>query len=127
MDTMEVAAPWRNVDRLYYAVRRAVSPDAFIMAHFSHAYRDGCCIYFSFAAAASDDAGLIRLHERVWENALKVVHAHGGTITHHHGVGMSKGSMLPLEFGELWPLWRKVKTALDPAGVMNPGKLGEQP
>lgn len=127
VDTMEVASRWKDVVGLYEGVRRAVSPDAFIMAHFSHAYPDGCCIYFSFASAAPDDEGLVRLHERVWDNALKAVCAHGGTITHHHGVGMSKGAMLPVEFGELWPLWRQVKSALDPAGVMNPGKLGETP
>jgi alkyldihydroxyacetonephosphate synthase len=125
VDTMEVATTWKDVERLYQAVRRAVSPDAFIMAHFSHAYRDGCCVYFSFASSAPSDAALEALHSRVWENALEAVHANGGTITHHHGVGMSKGAMLPIEFGELWPLWRNVKTALDPAGVMNPGKLGE--
>ena len=126
VDTMEVATTWREMESLYRAVKKAVAPDAFIMAHFSHAYRDGCCIYFSFAAAHSDPAALEKSHDRVWAHALTAVHRYRGTITHHHGVGMSKGAMLPVEFGQLWPLWRKVKESFDPNQVMNPGKLGNR-
>src|SRR5213078_1081018 len=57
VDTMEVATSWDKLLELYRAVREAVSPLAFIMAHFSHAYADGCSIYFTFAArgtSASD-------------------------------------------------------------------------
>jgi len=37
-DTLETAIPWTGVESLYQAVRRAVSPHALVMAHFSHAY-----------------------------------------------------------------------------------------
>src|SRR5580704_11330319 len=52
VDTMEVAASWSKVGTLYDAVRRALGEHVFVMAHFSHAYPDGCCIYFSFAGTA---------------------------------------------------------------------------
>lgn len=126
VDTMEVATSWGNVADLYDAVKRAVAADVFIMAHFSHAYRDGCCIYFSFASAQDSANAMEESYGRIWQKALDAVHSHGGTITHHHGVGLSKGSMLPAEYGELWPLWRKVKHSMDPSGIMNPGKLGEK-
>lgn len=125
VDTMEVATTWDEVGDLYFAVKSAVAPDAFIMAHFSHAYRDGCCIYFSFASSSSSEEKMEQTYNTVWKNALKAVHENCGTITHHHGVGMSKGAMLPSEYGELWPLWRKVKKMIDPEMIMNPGKLGE--
>ncbi len=124
VDTMEVATTWSNVPVLYQAVKKAVAPDAFIMAHFSHAYRDGCCIYFSFASSASSTERMEHQHARVWRNALSAVHAMSATITHHHGVGFSKGAMLPAEYGRLWPLYKKLKAKLDPESVMNPGKLG---
>ena len=66
VDTMEVAARWSNLGALYDGVRRALGEHVFVMAHFSHAYPDGCCIYFSFAGSA--DRGRVaraRLGRRV--------------------------------------------------------------
>ncbi|MCA9581231.1 MAG: FAD-binding oxidoreductase, partial [Myxococcales bacterium] len=48
-DTMEISAPWSKLWGVHEAVRRAVAPFAFVMAHFSHAYPDGGSIYFTFA------------------------------------------------------------------------------
>ncbi len=124
VDTMEVATTWRDMESLYYGVKKAVAPHAFIMAHFSHAYRDGCCIYFSFASSSDSDEEMEDTYGRVWQEALKAVHDHGGTITHHHGVGLSKGAMLPVEFGDLWPVFQDIKLRIDPKNRMNPGKLG---
>lgn len=127
VDTMEVATTWRDVEKLYRAVKRAVADDAFIMAHFSHAYVDGCCIYFSFASAKGGSDGLTESHAKAWEHALAAVIREGGTITHHHGVGYSKGEALRSEYGALWGEWQALKLRLDPQGLMNPGKLGGQP
>src|SRR4051812_12750886 len=54
-DTMEVAAPWSKLEGLYEGVRKALGAHVFVMAHMSHAYPDGCCIYFSFAGTGSKD------------------------------------------------------------------------
>ncbi len=127
VDTMEVATTWRDVTPLYNAVRAAVADQCFIMAHFSHAYPDGCCIYFSMTASADNPSAMEANHLKVWQTALEAVHRNRGTLTHHHGVGRSKGFMLPREFGALWPLCRQIKGALDPNGIMNPGNLGMKP
>jgi alkyldihydroxyacetonephosphate synthase len=48
----------------------------------------------------------------------------GGTITHHHGVGSDHLPYMQAEVGELGiDALRAVKDRLDPAGIMNPGKL----
>jgi FAD/FMN-containing dehydrogenase len=45
-------------------------------------------------------------------------------MTHHHGVGILKTSFMERELGEGGlELLRTIKRALDPRGVMNPGKL----
>jgi alkyldihydroxyacetonephosphate synthase len=50
--------------------------------------------------------------------------AAGGTITHHHAIGRDHAAWLPAEVGALGiELLRAAKSELDPAGVMNPGKL----
>ena len=50
--------------------------------------------------------------------------AAGGTIGHHHGVGQARAPWLAEEMGAGYEVLRAVKAALDPAGVLNPGKLG---
>jgi len=123
VDTMEVAIKWSEVEKLYQAVRRAVQNKVFIMAHFSHAYVDGCCIYFSFSRASSSQAAELSDYDDTWRTALRTIHENGGTITHHHGVGCNKAPFIPDEYGVLKELYVKIKKELDPHAIMNPGKL----
>lgn len=129
-DTMEVAAPWSKLGAMYDGVRRALGEHVFVMAHMSHAYPDGCCIYFSFAGSAARgsaspwDAACEEVYDRAWKAALAAVVASGGTIAHHHGVGRSKAPRMRDELGDggiacVTALMR----AFDPAGIMNPGNL----
>jgi D-lactate dehydrogenase (cytochrome) len=53
--------------------------------------------------------------------------AHGGTCTGEHGIGMGKLGYLAREHGDLLPLMRGIKALLDPAGVLNPGKVVAEP
>jgi alkyldihydroxyacetonephosphate synthase len=50
--------------------------------------------------------------------------ANGGTITHHHAIGRDHRQWRPAETGQLGiEVLRAAKERLDPAGIMNPGKL----
>lgn len=117
-DTMEVAAPWSRLPGLYASVKEALSRHTFVMAHFSHAYPQGGSIYFSFAGA-----GRLEVYDRAWSEALDAALAAGGTVTHHHGVGQLKAVAAAREAGAAVRVWRELKSRLDPAGVMNPGRL----
>ncbi len=56
---------------------------------------------------------------------FKAATALGGTITGEHGVGAAKLSYLADHLGTAqMDLLRRVKVAFDPAGILNPGKLG---
>ncbi len=128
VDTFEVATTWSKLGALYDGVREAVRGKAFIMAHMSHAYPDGCCIYFSFAGSAGDGSGSWdeRCEERydaIWRDALAAANAAGATVAHHHGVGRSKAPALRAELGAGVDVIRAVMRAMDPAGVYNPGNL----
>jgi alkyldihydroxyacetonephosphate synthase len=126
-DTMEVAAPWSKLGALYDGVRRALGKHVFVMAHMSHAYPDGCCIYFSFAGSAAPgkswDQGCADTYDRAWPAALDAAIAAGGTLSHHHGVGRSKAPRLGAELGEGVRVVRALQRAFDPNGVLNPGNL----
>ena len=69
-DTMEVAAPWSRLGDLYENVRKALGRHVFVMAHLSHAYPDGCSIYFTFAGSAKTDAECEALYDTTWRAAL---------------------------------------------------------
>src|SRR5678815_4674917 len=70
VDTMEVASSWERLGDLYHSVRTAIGHHAVVMAHFSHAYADGCSIYFTFAGHAPDAASASRLYDAIWRDAL---------------------------------------------------------
>jgi len=117
-DTMEVACRWSQVEPVYQAVRKALKSHVVVMAHMSHAYPEGCSIYFSMAGPGSQQA-----YKRTWEVALQAVLDSGATVTHHHGVGSLKALAATRECGVAVNGWREAKALHDPMGIMNPGRL----
>ncbi len=124
-DTFEVAAPWSKLSGVYQAVREALSAHALIMAHFSHAYPDGCSIYFTFVGARKSDAVAQAAYLEAWNAAMQAALQAGATLSHHHGIGRSKASSLAMELGQSIGVLRSLKDALDPKHIMNPGVLFE--
>ncbi len=125
VDTMEVSCSWDKLTKLYHSVKSSLKGLVFTMAHFSHAYRDGCSIYFTFAGASKDDMRALSLYDSIWDTAQKAVFETGGTLSHHHGVGFSKAKFLVRQLGPAMSMMDAAKHAFDPSGLFNPGKLGQ--
>ncbi len=123
-DTMEVASSWERLMDMYHSVRTAIGQHAVVMAHFSHAYADGCSIYFTFASHAPDAASASRIYDAIWRDGLEATTRVGGTISHHHGVGLLKAPYMAGEHREAMAIFEATKSALDPDGIFNPGKMG---
>ena len=123
VDTMEVAAPWSRLGDLFRNVREALGRHVFVMAHLSHAYPDGCSIYFTFAGGGKDAAAQEAAYDAAWRAALDAALASGGTLSHHHGVGRSKAPALGAELGLGVDVVHALRRAFDPAGILNPGNL----
>ena len=130
VDTIEVSASWTHLPGLYErAVRelRALEGTVAASAHLSHAYLDGGCLYFTFAGLGSDpedDVWAEAYYYEVWDVVMRATLDHHGSISHHHGVGLVRSSYLSEALGEGFDVLRRVKAALDPGNILNPGKLG---
>lgn len=124
-DTIEVAALWGRLGAVYDAMRAAMSPHVTaVLAHISHCYPEGASIYWTFASDASDETDALRRYDATWVAAMQACLDSGGSIGHHHGVGLARGPWLAAETGTGHEVLRRIKSALDPAGIANPGKLG---
>jgi alkyldihydroxyacetonephosphate synthase len=123
---MEVAGLWSRLPALHDSIRAALlarGSDA-VGCHLSHPYRSGASLYFTFLMRAPDDQAAERSYLSGWEAAIRACHEAGGTMSHHHGIGLLKAPFLADELGGggLAAL-RAIKGALDPTGILNPGKL----
>lgn len=123
-DTLEIATTWERLQALYDTVRKALQEEAVVMAHFSHAYHEGCSIYFTFSSHAADTERSLVRYDRIWKRALDAVLAVGAASSHHHGIGLLKAKHLRQELGPGGALLDAVKAGLDPDRLSNPGKLG---
>lgn len=122
-ETLEISGLWRDVPRIYRDVRLSLVNRVSVMAHFSHAYREGCAIYFTIAGAAGSPKGRLSLYDWTIAKALGNAMAAGGTVSHHHGVGIMKREHTGREFRGGDRLFWAIKAAIDPGCMMNPQKV----
>ncbi len=126
-DTIEVAADWTRLPKLYRAVvesLEAVEGVVAASAHSSHAYRSGANLYFTVAATPASPEDYASTYDALWSAAMSATASIGAGLSHHHGVGRVRRDWMPVELGTGGlSLLRSVKAAIDPRGLMNPGVL----
>ena len=127
VDTIELAAPWTVLPKLHAQVKSAIAIGGLALCHFSHAYEQGCCAYFSFGGSADNEAGSRAAYGRAWEGAMTAALDLGATISHHHGTGQVRSRWVADEMGGWMRVWRAVKDGIDPKGTMSPRALGGTP
>ena len=133
-ETLETAHEWSRLMDLYRAVRGAIQgaleargTPGLVMCHISHLYPSGASLYFTFLAPQEPGAELDQWRA-VKVAACDAIVGTGGTITHHHAIGRDHAPWMPREIGEVGlAALKAVKLRLDPAGIMNPGKLFPHP
>ena len=125
VDTMEVAGLWSAVPQLYAGIRGALAVHSqAVGCHLSHLYPSGSSLYFTFLVSGADDDDAEARYLAAWDQAARSCAAAGGTLTHHHGVGRLKSRFLAEELGQAGvDVLRRIKGALDPGQIMNPGVL----
>jgi alkyldihydroxyacetonephosphate synthase len=130
VETLETATQWSTLLALHASVGDAIAraladcgTPGLVMCHVSHLYETGASLYFTFLATQKPGAELAQW-ESVKGAASRAIIEGGGTITHHHAIGRDHREWMSDEVGrEGVAVLRALKAELDPAGVMNPGKL----
>jgi alkyldihydroxyacetonephosphate synthase len=129
-DVSETATVWSNIGALYRettAVLRAeigksgVCP--WVGCHISHSYPCGASLYFTFGfrqQLGQEMEQYLRVKRAVQQSFID----RGATLSHHHAVGTEH---LPWLAADISPMGVKavaaIKQGLDPANIMNPGRL----
>ena len=125
-DTLEMTGPWSQLPQIYDEVVAAIAAVPGTLAgsaHQSHAYVDGACLYFSLRGeVAVEERG--DWYRKAWDAANAVLLKHRVALSHHHGIGMLRAPYMREGLGSAFPVLETVKRALDPKGILNPGKLG---
>jgi alkyldihydroxyacetonephosphate synthase len=130
VETLETSHTWSRLEQLHTVVGGAIhgalaeqGTPGLVFCHLSHAYADGASLYFTFISRSRRGAE-VEQWRAVKQAASEAIVAHGGTITHHHAIGRDHRPYMEAEVGETGlDVLRAVKEKLDPAGIMNPGKL----
>ncbi|HTU14039.1 MAG TPA: FAD-binding oxidoreductase [Solirubrobacterales bacterium] len=130
VETLETAQQWSAHPDLYRGVKSALEAamasqgmKGIVMCHLSHAYRDGASLYFTVISSPGTDGGAASWPV-VKRAACEAIQAAGGTLSHHHATGRDHAPYVAAEIGDLGiEALLGVKERLDPAGIMNPGKL----
>ncbi|WP_424809733.1 FAD-binding oxidoreductase [Rhodococcus sp. 27YEA15] len=128
-ETLETATTWGNLANVRTAVTQALvdalttqGTSPLVMCHISHTYTTGASLYFTVVCAqTTDPSGQWLAAKRAAGDAIT---GSGATITHHHAVGVDHRPWMADEIGGLGAnILQAVKNAVDPAGILNPGKL----
>jgi len=124
LDTIELAGRWTVLPQLHAQVKSAIAIGGLALCHFSHAYEQGCCAYFSFGGSADTEAEARAAYGRAWEGAMTAALGLGATISHHHGTGQARARWVADELGGWMRVWKAIKGGIDPTGTLNPRALG---
>jgi len=124
VDTIEVSALFKDSAKLYrdmVASMKAIEGVLEVSGHYSHFYREGACLYVTFAGIPKDP---LQYYQDTWNAAMEATFKNNGSISHHHGVGFWRMQYMEQELGASGvKLLKSIKNALDPDGILNRGKL----
>ena len=124
-DTIDIVATYDKLEKVYQSMKAAMeADDAIVMSHFSHMYQNGGSIYMIFFTSQPSAETAWATYRRIWDDGVAACLREGGTMSHQHGVGLSRSTYTEDELGSAFPVLKKIKEVLDPKGIMNPGKLG---
>lgn len=124
-DTIDVVATYDRLERVYRSMKDAMeSEGAIVLCHFSHMYLHGGSMYMIFFSSQPDAETAWSTYKRIWDVGITACLREGGTMSHQHGIGLTRSTYTESELESSFSVLKDIKSVLDPKGIMNPGKLG---
>lgn len=124
-DTIDIVATYDKLENVYLTMKEAMEgEEAIVLSHFSHMYQNGGSIYMIFFTSQPDAETAWSKYKRIWDVGIAACLKEGGTMSHQHGVGLTRSTYTEDELESSFQVLKKIKEVLDPNGIMNPGKLG---
>ena len=121
----DVGVPRGRVPELLAAIEQVATDQGLTIATFGHV-GDGN-LHPNIILDRDDPDGEAKL-KRATDALYRAAIALGGTVTGEHGIGTSRRDYLELQRGPgAVAMMRSIKTALDPLGILNPGKMLPDP
>jgi glycolate oxidase len=119
LDLADVVVPRSRIADFLAMVKSISRKHAIEVMAYGHA-GDGNVHLHPIGAPATDPAKIKAVMEDIYRAGVSL----GGTISGEHGIGIDKKEYLPLAFSSSkLALMRQIKTAFDPHGILNPGKV----
>ncbi len=116
----DVAIPPEHLEDFLSQVQKVFQKHQVTATLYSHA-GTGQMHFRPFMQHPALDGG-VKL-EAVARDVYQVVFDHGGTISGEHGNGLSRTSFIRSQYGQLYKVFKEIKSLFDPAGIMNPDKI----
>lgn len=130
-DTFETWVNWSDLEKLkteiyllFDKLRLKMSKKYLLMSHVSHISAQGVCIYFT-VLYLHEKKNPVNEYEKLKSQITNTLLKNNGALSHHHGVGTDhklymKGDE---QHKAKCKIMENLKKELDPAGILNPGKL----
>ncbi|WP_375748756.1 FAD-binding oxidoreductase [Vibrio sp. HN007] len=124
-ETIEIAHNWDSIHGLWEDLKKELDPLANeVISHFSHIYNQGTSMYVILLGQEESNEASVETLKKIWSTTMEVCIKHGAELSHHHGGGLARSPYSRRSIGEAHLILRKIKAALDPNSILNPGKLG---
>lgn len=124
-ETIEVSHGWSGIGNTYAVLKERLSGvSREVLGHFSHSYVNGVSLYMILVSEEEDLPSARSAIDRIWKISMETALETGAAIAHHHGAGIARSPFVGRYLGAGHEVLGRVKQALDPGRILNPGKLG---
>lgn len=130
-ETYETTVPWSRIHEVIAAVEQrsremhrefGLPGQSYVSPRITQLYHTGVCIYFTHGFSARGVEHPDRAFAAIEHAMRETIMAHGGSISHHHGVGKLRRDFIPQTLTPAaMELLREVKDAADPTNVFGIG------
>lgn len=124
-ETIEVGHYWDQILPTYDGLKEAFMPLADeALGHFSHVYITGTSLYMILLGEVATPEEAEERIRQFWDVSMRICLQVGAVTSHHHGAGLARQPYIRQYLGSSMIVLERMKQAMDPAGIANPGKLG---